>query len=59
VKPREQPIVGRRVRRQTELRRDRPVRTLDEFLDFLRRVRSTFGPTNTPRRRTTGDHFRL
>jgi hypothetical protein len=35
------------------------VRTLDEYLAFLRRVRATFGTLDTPRRPTKGRHFRL
>jgi hypothetical protein len=47
------------VRSQTELRPSEPVRDLDEYLAFLRRLRAIFGPVKRPRRLTTGDHFRL
>jgi len=35
------------------------VRDLDEFLEFLRRIRALYGRLDRPRRRTDGDHFRL
>jgi hypothetical protein len=54
------PFVGSRaVRSQTELRPCGPVRDLDEFLAFLRRLQKLFGPVDRPRRPTTGDRFLL
>jgi hypothetical protein len=35
------------------------VRDLDEFLEFLRRMRALFGPVSRRRRPTVGNHFRL
>ena len=55
----EAPIVGRGVRDQTTLRRPKRVRDLDEFLEFLERVDSVFGPVKPKRDVTRGDHFRL
>ncbi len=53
------PLVGRRVRLQQTLRPTPPVKTLDEFLAFLRQIEATFGRTRRPRRITTGDRFLL
>lgn len=53
------PLVGRTVRAQETLRPTRPVRTLDEFLEFLGQIDSTFGRTRRPRQLTTGDRFLL
>ncbi len=53
------PIVGRAVRGQTTFRRPKRVRDLDEFLEFLERVDSVFGPVKPKRDVTRGDHFRL
>jgi hypothetical protein len=35
------------------------VRYLDEFLDFLARLRAVFGPDERPRRPTRGERFLL
>jgi hypothetical protein len=35
------------------------MRSLDEFLEFLRRMRALFGPVDRPRRPTVGEHFKL
>jgi hypothetical protein len=59
VKRSRTPIVGRAVPAQTRLRPQTPVRTLDEFLEFLRQVYGTAGWTERPRRLTTGDRFLL
>jgi len=52
-------IVGHDVREQTTLRVPRPVRDLDEFLEFLARLEAIFGPLESPRVPTTGDRFLL
>jgi hypothetical protein len=59
VKRDDEPIVGRAVADQTTLRRIRPVRDVETFVAFLRRIRALFGPDDRPRPPTTGDHFRL
>jgi hypothetical protein len=56
---RPEPIVGTEVADQSELRRPRPVRDLDEFLEFLTQLEAIFGPIETPRVLTTGDRFLL
>ena len=56
---RRQPIVGRAVASQTKLRPSVPVRDVDEFVEFLRRMRALFGSDDRPRRLTTGDRFLL
>jgi hypothetical protein len=56
--PRERhPIAGPRVERSPRSRSR--VRDLDEFIEFLRRLRALFGPVDRPRRRTDGGCFRL
>jgi hypothetical protein len=59
VKRKKQPIVGPGVASQTKLRPSASVRDLDEFIEFLRRIRAVFGTDDRPRRPTTGDRFRL
>ena len=52
-------IVGRAVRSQENVRPQGPVRDLDEFLDFLARLRTVFGPDERLRRPIRGDRFLL
>jgi hypothetical protein len=52
-------IVGADVHDQALVRPPRPVRDLDEFLEFLVHLEALFGPIETPREVTTGDHFLL
>jgi len=54
VKRRREPIIGRAVADQTRLRPTKPVRTLDEFLVFLRRVHALTPKDARPRPPTTG-----
>jgi hypothetical protein len=59
VRRRGTPIIGSAVREQSTLRPPKPARDLDEFLEFLRRLRVLFRPAARRRPRTTGEHFRL
>jgi hypothetical protein len=52
-------IVGPDVPDQAVLRPPRPVRDLDEYLEFLRRIEAMFGRVARPPRPTLGDRFRL
>jgi hypothetical protein len=52
-------IIGRGVCEETTLRAPRPVRDLDEFLEFLSCLEAIFGPLESPRVPTTGDRFLL
>jgi len=52
-------IVGTCVPDQSDLRPPRPVRDVDEFLEFLAQVEALFGPIEAPRALTTGDRFLL
>jgi hypothetical protein len=53
------PIVGAAVPNQASIRPSHAIQDLEEFLAFLRRLRTTFGADDRPRRPTVGDHFRL
>lgn len=53
------PIVGPAVPDETRLRLAKPIRELDEFLEFLEQVEALFGSLRRPRPSTTGDRFLL
>jgi hypothetical protein len=52
-------IIGPEVSDQAKLRPERPVRDLDEFLEFLANIEAVFGPIERPARISTGAHFLL
>ena len=54
-----QAIVGPSVANQVKLRPPKPVRDLDEFLEFLREVEALWGPSDAPRPLAEGSRFRL
>jgi len=54
-----QPIVGGQVAAQSTIRPFRPVRDLDEFLEFLTRIEELYGPVRRSPRPAIGVHFRL
>ncbi len=53
------PIVGDDVPDQGRLRPTSPVRTLDEFLQFLAWMEAAFGPIARPATVTSGSRFLL
>jgi hypothetical protein len=59
VKRRRNAIVGRAVRSQASVRPQGSVRDLDEYLDFLARLRKVIGPDERPPGRIRGDRFLL
>jgi hypothetical protein len=52
-------LVGSQIVAQATLRPSTPVRSLDEFLEFLSHLEAVFGRTRRSSRPTTGAHFRL
>lgn len=53
------PVVGADVGDQATLRPTPPLRSIDEFLEFLAQLEAIFGPSERPRVLTTGEQFRL
>lgn len=61
ARSRDTPLIGTEVSDQRRLRPAAPVRDLDEFLEFLKRLGALAPARGTPTRRppTTGDRFLL